>query len=239
MTPTEPLGRVERGVALAVGIAAGGGGGYAVFASSNQAGTAILLVLSAIFLLIGIQGTSLIRFSSGSNTFELERRKRNVEQAAAEVAKDDPDRAAGIIQGAELAMPALGSFRQSEALLYERRVETALLSLGYVVTGREGLGGRGYDFELFHAGHPESKVYVEVKYLRSAPLGLSTVHRIIGSSTLLRAPFLIVTNANLTEASAAYAAEDSRGFPVRLVIWRDESDNDALREALVELFGSA
>lgn len=61
----EPLGRVERGIALAVGIAAGGGGGYAVFVSSNQAGTAILLVLSAIFLLIGVQGTSLIRFSAG------------------------------------------------------------------------------------------------------------------------------------------------------------------------------
>lgn len=48
----------------------------------------MLLVLSAIFLLIGIQGTSLIRFSTGSNTFELERRERSVEQAAAEVARD-------------------------------------------------------------------------------------------------------------------------------------------------------
>jgi hypothetical protein len=114
-----------------------------VFASSNQAGTAILLVLSAIFLLIGIQGTSLIRFSSGSNTFELERRKRNVERAAAAVAKEDPDRAAGIIQGAEIALPSLGSFSQSEGLLYERRLEAALLSLGYNVTFRGGPGDPG------------------------------------------------------------------------------------------------
>jgi hypothetical protein len=208
-----------------------------VFASSNQAGTAILLVLSAIFLLIGIQGTSLIRFSTGSNTFELERRKRNVEQVAAEVAKEDPDRAAGIIQGAEIALPALGSFSQSEGLLYERRVETALLSMGYVSTGLRGVD-YGYDFALSRAGDSEAKVYVEVKYRRSARLDASTVRSLIDRSAFLRAPFLIVTNADSTIASAAYAAEDGREFPVRLVRWRGESDNDALREALVELLGS-
>jgi hypothetical protein len=209
-----------------------------VFASSNQAGTAILLVLSAIFLLIGIQGTSLIRFSSGSNTFELERRKRNVEQVAAEVAKEDPDRAAGIIQGAEIALPALGSFSQSEGLLYERRVETALGSLGYVAISRDGVGDHGVDIELFRPGHPESVAYVEAKYRRNGRLDTSTVRRLIERSAILRAPYLIVTNADLTVASATYAAEDGREFPVQLVRWRDESDNDALRQALVELFVS-
>jgi hypothetical protein len=91
--PGEPLGTKERATALVIGIATGGGGAYAVFASSNQAGTAILLILSAIFLLIGIQGTSLIRFSTGSNTVELERRRRTVERAVKEIAREEPERA--------------------------------------------------------------------------------------------------------------------------------------------------
>lgn len=210
-----------------------------MFASSNQAGTAILLVLSAIFLLIGIQGTSLIRFSSGSNTFELERRKRGIERAVAAVAEEDPDRAAGIIQGAEIALPALGSFSQSEAMLYEQRILVTLIGLGYSTT-RRGLFGDDfdYDFELFRIGTPESKVYVEAKYRQSARIDTSTVRDLIGRSALLRAPFLIVTNADLTVAAAATVAKDGREFPVRLVRWRDESDNGALREAIEELFGS-
>lgn len=194
-------------------------------------------MLSAIFLLIGIQGTSLIRFSTGSNTFELERRKRNVERAAAEVAKEDPDRAAGIIQGAEIALPSLGSFTQSEASLYESRVETALLSMANASVGIRG-ADYGYDLVLFQPANPETKVYVEVKYRRSGRLDTSTVRSLIARSVFLRAPFLIVTNADLTASSAAYAAEDGREFPVRLVTWRDESDNPALREALAELFSS-
>jgi hypothetical protein len=225
-------------VALGIGIAAGGGGAYAVFASKNQAGTAILLVLSAIFLLIGIQGTSLIRFSTGSNTFELERRKRSIEKAAAELAKEDPDRAAGIIQGAEIALPALGSFSQSEALLYERRLETALQSLGYVTFFRGGPGDLGADFEVFRAEHAESKVYVEAKYRQSGILDTATARRLIERGAILRAPFLIVTNGDQSVISRAYASEQGREFPIRLVTWRNESDDRALRDALTELFGS-
>jgi hypothetical protein len=99
--------------------------------STNQAGTAILLILSAIFLLIGIQGTSLIRFSTGSNTVELERRRRTVDHAVKEIAKDEPERAAGIIEGAGLALPPLSPISVSAemavmAARYELGVSTAI-----------------------------------------------------------------------------------------------------------------
>jgi hypothetical protein len=64
--PPEPLVKWERICALIVGAVCGGAGGYVVFEKSNQAGTAILLILAAIFLLIGVQGTPLIRFGSSS-----------------------------------------------------------------------------------------------------------------------------------------------------------------------------
>ena len=60
--PPEPLVKWERICALAIGAICGGAGGYAAFEKSNQAGTAMLLILAAIFLLIGIQGTPLIKF---------------------------------------------------------------------------------------------------------------------------------------------------------------------------------
>ena len=132
-TVAEPLGRFERATAVAVGVAAGGGGGYAVFASSNQAGTAILLILSAIFLLIGIQGTSLVRFNTGTNTVELERRKR-VERALKEATQEpDLERAEGIVEGIAIAQPSQPYLPEAKAELYRRRLHAAIIELGYQV----------------------------------------------------------------------------------------------------------
>ena len=47
--PPEPLANWERICALLIGAICGGAGGYAVFEKSNQAGTATLLILAAIF----------------------------------------------------------------------------------------------------------------------------------------------------------------------------------------------
>ncbi len=58
--PTARLTRGQRQAALALGILAGGGGAYAVFASSNQAGTVVLLLIALVFLLIGVEGTPLL-----------------------------------------------------------------------------------------------------------------------------------------------------------------------------------
>jgi hypothetical protein len=53
--------RLERRWALAIGLAAGIAGGIAVFATSNQAGTAFLLLISLVFLVMGVEGTPLLR----------------------------------------------------------------------------------------------------------------------------------------------------------------------------------
>src|SRR5690349_5840152 len=87
--PLEPLVKWERICALAIGVICGGAGGYAVFERSNQAGTAMLLILAAIFLLIGVQGTPLIRFGSNSGSVELERRRRKKVQLALEQASEE------------------------------------------------------------------------------------------------------------------------------------------------------
>ena len=70
--PAKPLRAWERAFAILLGLLFGTGGAFAIFDSSNQAGTAVLLLASAGFFLIGVQGTSLIRFGSGSGAIELE-----------------------------------------------------------------------------------------------------------------------------------------------------------------------
>ncbi len=62
--PAGTMNRMERQGALGIGAVAGVAGGYAVFASSNQAGTAVLLLIALVFLLIGVEGTSLLRIGS-------------------------------------------------------------------------------------------------------------------------------------------------------------------------------
>jgi hypothetical protein len=52
-----------RQLAIAIGLIAGGTGGYAVFASSNEAGTVLLLLIALILLLVGIEGTPLLWFA--------------------------------------------------------------------------------------------------------------------------------------------------------------------------------
>jgi putative peptidoglycan lipid II flippase len=51
----------EQQWAIGIGIIAGAAGGYAVFTTSNQAGTFMLLLIALVFLLLGLAGTPLLR----------------------------------------------------------------------------------------------------------------------------------------------------------------------------------
>jgi putative peptidoglycan lipid II flippase len=51
----------EQQWAIGIGIISGAAGGYAVFTTSNQAGTFMLLLIALVFLLLGLAGTPLLR----------------------------------------------------------------------------------------------------------------------------------------------------------------------------------
>lgn len=59
-----------RAICWAFGVAFGGVGSYAVFATDNQAGTAALLILSALFSLIALTGRVPQRLQFGENAVE-------------------------------------------------------------------------------------------------------------------------------------------------------------------------
>jgi hypothetical protein len=234
-------------VALGVGIGAGGGGAYAVFASANQAGTAILLVLSAIFLLVGIQGTSLIRFSTGSNTVELERRGRGVAQRAEEtakkIAKQEPGRALGILEGARLALPALGPISEHTvtsllAAEYEITLSAAISAMGYIVTGAE-LTAESHPDLLAEDPKGHEVVGVKAQYVHQAPpesRGPESGRLVGPPRTEGKLPLLIVTNSPVSARQSDWARTTERKAPMRMISWRDGSDNQILQDSLTELF---
>lgn len=230
----EPLRRWERTVAVCVGIASGGAGAYAVFASSNQAGTAVLLVASVVFLLIGIQGTPLIHFASGSNSVELERRRRVQRALKRADEEDNLDKAAGIVEGAAIAEPHLVPM----GALYEHRLAGAIADLGYRVA-RET---RHLDFDFLVQDDKNRRVFVEAKYYRE---GASKVYNTFVAHLLMKIGppdnrnlygrrALLVSNAPLSKISEELIERDSN--VISFVIWRDERDNDDLSEALVRTF---
>jgi hypothetical protein len=128
--PARELSRKERTLAGVPGILAAAAGGYSVFVSDNQAGTAALMLFAALFLLMAVQGTPLKRMAKDS--FELERRTPPgvvAEKALEKSGAGDSDQAQAYIEGAADANPAIASapvVQDASALVYVERVSQAL-----------------------------------------------------------------------------------------------------------------
>ncbi|HEX2321865.1 MAG TPA: lipid II flippase MurJ [Streptosporangiaceae bacterium] len=82
--------RLERQCAICIGLAAGIAGGIAVFTTSNQAGTAFLLLISLIFLVMGVEGTALVR-GFGADALRLRRRSKERQQGPGPAPASAPD----------------------------------------------------------------------------------------------------------------------------------------------------
>jgi hypothetical protein len=230
---SEPLVKWERVCALAIGAICGGAGGYAVFEKSNQAGTAMLLILAAIFLLIGVQGTPLIKFGSSSGSVELERRRRKKVQEALEQANEEnnAEKAEGIVEGVKLVAPDLVPSSFNAYREYEDSVARALSKMGYEVFQEVSVGQLRTDLKITEK---DRTVYAELRhYLRPVPS--QVIHQVIGIASVLSAPVLLVATSKLTNSAQSLIGQHNVDF----VQWRDEADNPELRAALERLLANA
>jgi putative peptidoglycan lipid II flippase len=91
----------ERQLAIAIGLVAGVTGGYAVFASSNEAGTVLLLLIALIFLLVGIEGTPLLWFAVRPGAHRTG--KRRLDKPGQRIGPANPPLGVGMPD--DLAMP--------------------------------------------------------------------------------------------------------------------------------------
>jgi hypothetical protein len=216
-----------------VGIIAGGAGGYVAFERSNQLGSAVLLVIGAVFLVIGIQGTRLMRFTSGTSIVELEQKKRNIVDAIEKAESEgNIEKAFGIAEGAAIAAPALG-LPQHLGLQYEAQVASAIIGMGYLVTPSV-LDDRGFDLvirdENGHIIHAELKRYADSRTV-PARIVETLVYRVAATAI----PLILIT---YTELSREAQKRVGPSGIIEAVQWRDESDNDRLAETLRRMFRS-
>ena len=225
-----PPNWLERACCIIVGVVAAGAGGYVAFERSNQLGSAVLLVIGAVFLLIGIQGTRLMRFTSGSNIVELEQKKRIIADAI-EKAQDEGniEKASGIAEGADIAAPALGLAR-NVGLQYELQVASAIIGMGYDVTTSSL--DRGFD--LIVTDGNDHIIYAELKRL-SRPVPRQQVEAIAYRASTRPVPIILITYTELSRAAQEHVSPYGNFETVQ---WRDENDNDRLAETLRRMFAS-
>lgn len=214
----------ERTVASIVGGLAGVGGSVAVFTTSNQAGTAALLIIAAAFMLIGLQGTPLSKLTSGSNTVVLAERKRmgNTLVAAA-TQQEDPKEASIYLEAASLVDPRFTKSPLANSFIYRQQVSDAMVRLGFKV-GRLINGPAQYEVKL-----SETPIFVHAKYRLHGSLEIGdiseTVNRATQSGTMA---VLIVTNAPLSRPIQDFNSSWGERHPRAEVITWTGAENDAL-----------
>jgi hypothetical protein len=228
----EAMKRWERWVAIVLGVTLAGLGVWAVFKSSNQAGSAVLLLMGAAFLLIGVQGTPLIKLGGSTANLELERRRRRLARALEEAKSEtNPDVAQGMIEAAGIIEPELAPLPQKQARLYEDKVGAALRGIFEEVQRQSTLDPHQYDFAVTT---PMGQTTIEVKYKRAGPFRTPDVAIIVRRQRDKNTKLVIVTNAPLSEAVRAInAAGMYDGMPVEVVTWNDGGDDGLLHRAVV------
>ncbi|MFC4529154.1 hypothetical protein [Sphaerisporangium dianthi] len=233
-----PMKWLERATALVVGTAAEISGGYAVFNSDNQAGTVALLLAGAVFLLIGVQGTRLIRMGTESSTVELDRRFR-VEKTVERIREeDDPDVAQGMIEAASIIDPRVAEVMSDTGVAYVQRLQHAILrSVDFNVQARINSPDSGFDIRVDTIDSKKALVVAK-------PYGTSRTFDIIdyrrATDPIMFAEdagILIATNASLSRdvKEANFNGDPVDGRPVEAITWRDERDNDILVRALLRV----
>jgi Restriction endonuclease len=225
-----PPGWLERTCFMIVGIIGSGAGGYTALERSNQLGAAFLLVIGAVFLVVGIQGTRLSGFTSGSTLVQLEQKKRIIADAIKKAQNEgNIEKASGIAEGADIAAPALG-LANNVGLRYEFQVTDAIVSLGYDVMFSDL--DRGFD--LIVRDNRGRTIYVELKRY-SRPMSRQSVQSILFQASAVQVPVLLITYTELSRA-AQEAVNTVKNFYVAQ--WRAEDDNDQLATALRHVFAS-
>ncbi|WP_280247603.1 hypothetical protein [Nocardia abscessus] len=237
-----PLNTRERIAALSLGTVFGSAGSVAVFVSDNQAGTAALFLLTAVLLLLGVQGTPLTRLGSGEHNAEFARKiAGRILQTAND--EDDPRVAEGAVRAAEIVLSPTaptwetgGIARVLDAYEYERAVHEALYRiLGGSLSSQEHRGG--FDYTVGTDRH--SQVAIEIKMSLRADRLERTVAQIAALSQSSGLEKVLVVTGQASTATVAMfrrmIAERAHPEVCELVVWHPGLGDRILADALAGL----
>lgn len=262
--PPRDLVEWERWVAGIVGLLATAAGGAGVFLSTNQAGTAVILVLGIIFLLMAVQGTAVRRITRDGGDFadRAGAEERTVDNVQQTLDEQGPEAAQAALSAATAARPDLRGSAAVGALsaqLYEREAIDAVRAawrnvirrrydtetvMNWASTTTE-TGDARFDAifgaELVRADREVSdppKIALDVVYSRAGGrLDASRLgHRILRLNEA-GLPYLIVSAAPTTVAGREQWKLYPRPVPRQLVHWEPTSDLSPLEDAIETILG--
>ncbi|WP_131306449.1 hypothetical protein [Micromonospora zingiberis] len=203
-----------------------------MFKTNNQAGTTTLLIAAGVLLLIGIQGTSLVRVSGGSNTAEFERRLRQERfiEAAAQESATNPERAKGMIEGGVILDPSVAP-ELHLAITWNNLLREALTEAARPCT----VSARPYSVSApvkFTIETPEGLIAVIPKPF-GEPAGESDLKELArhgGTGEAMGG--LIVGNSEATAFLRLLLAAGTWPLPIEVVTWAGREDHQRLVAAI-------
>jgi hypothetical protein len=107
------LTRRQQQGAIGIGALAGIAGGYAVFDTSNEAGTFMLLLISLIFLLLGLAGSPMMRRAKRGAGTDPARHGRSG------LADTHPGSLADLMESAAVAEPSMIVVAEEDVVRYQ------------------------------------------------------------------------------------------------------------------------
>ncbi|MGA4728996.1 hypothetical protein ACPB67_16345 [Micromonospora taraxaci] len=230
----DPLGVWARVTAVVLGTAGTGAGCVAVFATNNQAGTAVLLLVGAVLLLLGLQGTPLLSFGGGDYRFELARLRRRAVAVVDQIARQEPPDVAAAVADAVSAIDPGIRFPDWDEFSYQYQVRGAVQAAGASVElpNRSRTGDGGVDIR---ARLPQGTVNIQVVYRKRGPISSGEIAAAAAKllHSRLDGGHLIVTNAPQT-AEALRRAADLLRLPqaIEVVTCDDDAHIEELGAAL-------
>jgi hypothetical protein len=168
-----------------------------------------------------------MRFTSGSNVVELEQKRRIIVDAIVTAKEEgNPERAAGIAEGAAIANPALTP--QAIGLQYELQVSAAIVGMGYLVSQVQW--DAGYDLNIADANH--GLINAELKRF-SRPVPRKAIELFVRRASRSVVPAILITYTELSRSAREFV--DTSGN-IDVVRWQGEDDNAVLEGTLRRIF---
>jgi hypothetical protein len=227
----------------------GGLGFLAVFKSENEAGTAIALLLAGVLLLVGIQGTPLLKISAGDKSIELQHTRQVMAEKARVEAGERPIVANAIIDAYEAADPDASrdpSFAAVKASIYELQAKLALQRVSAELElPREAVPRHLADVVLCVS---DRLLLCDIRYsstgrrrvdqLNRAKRIRDQISQFIDRSRDVHGHtvggVLIITSQHSFAATAEGVLRDLP-VPVRLQCWKPEDGDGPIKEALLHV----
>jgi len=244
------LNRIERTAAALIGLGGAGAGGFGIFLSENQAGTAVILVLGVVFLLMAVQGTMVRRITKDGGDFaDRAAEQRTVDSLKITLDDRGPTAARAAIEAATAARPQLEQSAGIAAMTGQVYEASALDAIRAAWRNTVNLGDQdpspwttmrtetpeGVDAIFGVDGRDSPQIAVEILYTRNGAISRDRLAKNMAKLDNLGVPYLIVSSNRRTAQTELFWKHAPRAIPRQFVEWQPGDPTSVIESAIERL----